>query len=173
MNRPDFDDYDVYLSPGDFYFGKDQGRVKTVLGSCIAITMWEPKRQYGGMGHFMLPSRGGSQGKVSSRNLDGKYADELLILFLNAIREADTHPHDYEIKLFGGGNMFPNVVKDTKCINIPSKNIYAARTLIAQYGFQVFAEHLGGDGYRNLIFDLSNGFVYLSFRSSSVDKKTG
>ncbi|MBL8511280.1 MAG: chemotaxis protein CheD, partial [Betaproteobacteria bacterium] len=49
---------DIFLQPGEFYFGDADTRIRTLLGSCVSITMWHPTRRIGGMCHYMLPTRG-------------------------------------------------------------------------------------------------------------------
>lgn len=49
---------DIFLQPGEWYFGEGNTRVRTTLGSCVAIVLWHPVRRIGGMCHYMLPSRG-------------------------------------------------------------------------------------------------------------------
>ena len=39
----------VLLGAGDFYFGSGHTRVSTLLGSCVSITLWHPRRRIGGM----------------------------------------------------------------------------------------------------------------------------
>ncbi len=92
---------EVTLQPGEFYFGQDDTIIRTHLGSCVAITMWHPEQKRGGMCHYMLPSRG-----HSTMSLDGRYADEAIQLFINEISKHPAPIHEYEVKLFGGGNMF-------------------------------------------------------------------
>ena len=42
---------DVFLQPGDIHFGGADTRIRTVLGTCVAISLWHPVRQIGGMSH--------------------------------------------------------------------------------------------------------------------------
>ena len=39
---------EVILQPGELFFGKEDVVLKTVLGSCIAITLWHPEQKMGG-----------------------------------------------------------------------------------------------------------------------------
>ena len=48
---------EVFLQPGEFHFGHARTRIKTILGSCVAITMWHPILRIGGMCHYLLPAR--------------------------------------------------------------------------------------------------------------------
>ena len=56
MNRP-LGGNEIFLQPGEFYFGDAATRIRTLLGSCVAITLWHPARMIGGMCHYMLPNR--------------------------------------------------------------------------------------------------------------------
>ncbi len=148
---------EIFLQPGEFYFGDRDTRIRTVLGSCVSLTLWHPRLLIGGMCHYMLPGRG----KPRPGSLHGKYADEALELLLREIRAAGTRPQDYELKMFGGGNMFPHLAAADDCRDVPCRNVVAGRELAARYGFAVKAEHLGGAGHRNVIFDLWNGHVWV------------
>ena len=155
MNKPAHV-IEIFLQPGDFYFGDANTRIRTILGSCVAGTMWHPTRLIGGMCHYMLPSRAGA----AADSLDGRYADEALQMFLHEIRAAKTRPDEYRIKLFGAGNMFPGVKnKGTHKSgpNVPDKNRAIAYTLVEKHGFKIDAEDMGGDGHREVIFDIWSG----------------
>src|SRR5690242_12661253 len=93
---------DVVLEPGQFHFAGSELRIGTLLGSCVAITMWHPRIRIGGMCHYLLPSRRTT--RPDQEELDGRYADEAVELFMREIQEAGTFAEDYQAKLFGGGD---------------------------------------------------------------------
>lgn len=170
---------DILLQPGEFHFGDRNTRIRTILGSCVAITMWHPKRLIGGMCHYMLAS----SPRRRIEGLDGKYGeDAILMFFAEAIRH-DTNPKDYVVKVFGGGNMFPahggHWPCDAKpcedvidgCRNVSCKNGMIGRALIKQHGMKIDAEHIGGAGHRNVIFDISSGHVWV--RQVQLLKRAG
>lgn len=70
---------DIFLQPGEFYFGDRETRLRTILGSCVAITLWHPRLRIGGMCHYLLPMR---RGHHDEAELDGRYADDSLTLRL-------------------------------------------------------------------------------------------
>lgn len=164
---------EIFLQPGEFYFGDKDTRIRTVLGSCVSIVVWQPQKLIGGMCHYMLATRG----KRKSGELNGKYADEAMEMFLNEIRAANTKPSDYQVKIFGGGNMFPKRDQHQDCSQCTPERAYldpirtchkvhcrnhqAAYYLVKNYGFEISAEHMGGDGHRQLIFDIWNGYVWM------------
>jgi len=148
---------EILLQPGDFHFGGGDTRIRTILGSCVSITMWHPTRLIGGMCHYMLPSRGRSR----SGKLDGKYADDAMALFLREITRHETRPAEYVLKVFGGGNMFPHHHKKAGCGDVASRNVTAAHALAAQHGFTIAAQDLGRAGHRQVFFDIWSGHVWV------------
>lgn len=147
---------DIFLQPGDIFFGGRDTRIRTLLGSCVAITMWHPGMQAGGMCHYMLPRALGGGREA----LDGRYADEAMELMLREIRMAYTEPMEYQVKLFGGGKMF-SMHQAVGAAHVGDKNVEMARALMKRHGFATHAEHLGGGGHRHLMFDLWNGNVWM------------
>jgi len=142
--------------PGDFHFGGENTHIHTVLGSCVSITVWHPLLRIGGMSHSMLPSRG----KPGNHKLDGHYADEAIELLLREIGKRNTRSSEYQVKLFGGGNMFRQSLAE-RPFNVAGSNIEAARALLDAGGFNIHAEHVGGSGHRRIIFDLRDGNVWV------------
>lgn len=147
---------DIFLQPGEIFFGDADTRIRTILGSCVAITVWHPKRRIGGMCHYMLPER--RRGKKVD-HLDGRYADEAMLLLIKEILRAGTNPYEYEVKLFGGGNMF--APREQKQISVAERNIEAGRALLKHHGFNVLVEHLGGRGHRQIIYEVGSGDVWV------------
>ena len=147
---------EIFLQPGEVYFGERDTRIRTLLGSCVAVTMWHPEMLVGGMCHYMLPKHPGKK----RENLDGRYADEALELMLREIRKVGTWPGEYQVKLFGGGHMFSahQAVSDD---HVGAKNVEMARVLMKRHGFSSCAEHLGGTGHRNIFFDIWSGHVWV------------
>ena len=169
MKKPDHI-VEIFLQPGDYYFGDRDTRIRTVLGSCVSITAWHPKRLIGGMCHYMLPTRK----RGASDALDGRYADEAMAMFLRDITAAGTRSGEYEVKLFGGGNMFPNANEqrtdckdklcnpiETTCRRVSCRNERTALVLANHYGLKIQASNLGGDGHRQIFFDIWTGHVWV------------
>lgn len=147
---------EVFLNPGELHFGKGMTRISTLLGSCVSITLWHPRRHIGGMCHYMVGTRQRSQ----KMPLDGRFGSEAFALLLQRIRSAGTHPAEYEAKLFGGGNM---VNGENGPMDIGLRNIEVGRSMLCQHGIVLNAEHVGGNGHRKLHFEIWSGHVWLAF----------
>ena len=149
---------EIFLQPGQFHFAGSDTRVRTLLGSCVSIVMWHEQLRIGGMCHYLLPSRAGAR---DDQPLDGRYGDEAMEMFMDAIRTACTRPQEYQVKIFGGGNMFPHYKRRQGDMNVPIKNALAANELVERYQLNVIGENLGGIGHRHLIFDIGSGSVWM------------
>ncbi len=146
-----------FVQPGEVIFADSSTRLHTLLGSCVSITVWHPMLRIGGMCHFMLSSRSGPRPKGS---LDGRYADEAVSLLLEEIERRETHPQEYELKLFGGGDQFATSIIDP-ALSVSTRNVETGQRLLSEHGFSVKALHLGGVGHRRLIFEIATGQVWV------------
>jgi len=155
----------VFLLPGQWYFGHTGATVKTLLGSCIAVTLWHPRRHMGGMCHFLLPSRLRTPDGV----LDGRFGDEALALLAHEIKSTGTKTQDYEVHLYGGADTMPDEVKVK--FNIGERNVEMAWGLIDKYGFQLQCVDVGGNEPRNVTMDLCSGQVVLRRGKAPVGGK--
>jgi chemotaxis protein CheD len=154
---------EVTLGPGDLHFGGGRTRIRTLLGSCVAVTLWHPLVHLGGMCHYMMPSRPATWHGNGARNgdveLSGRYADEALLLLLQRMREIGTPPEEYEVKVFGGGNQFSH--HPVGPIDVATSNVDAALHLLEHHGLTPTAMHVRGAGHRQVILDLWSGHVWL------------
>lgn len=148
---------DIIIQPGGFFFGGGYKRIHTLLGSCVAITLWHPQKRIGGMCHYLLPTRGSNQ-----KAPKGQYADESFEMFLNELRLANTLPKEYEVKLFGGSNMFGvnNYINTPNTIS--QQNIEIGKKLLRKHAFsQLTSVDVAGDYHRKIYLELWNGDVWV------------
>lgn len=141
----------IHLQPGDYFWGDENYRIKTLLGSCVAICVWHPTRKIGGMSHCLLPARGNDP----VPHISGRYVDETFDIFFAEMNRHATQRKDYQVKVFGGGNMFE--LPDKNGITVGEKNLQMMRLIMDREGMRITAQHVGGKGHRNVIFELWNG----------------
>jgi chemotaxis protein CheD len=150
------DRIDVFLQPGEYFVADDGFRIRTLLGSCVSITLWHPATRRGGMSHFLLPTRAI---RAPGDELDGRYADEALELIVRELSQAGVPLSQCEAKVFGGGNMFPGHPQASS-MPVGLRNGEAARNLLAVRGIAIASESLFGIGHRQIIFDVTTGDVW-------------
>jgi len=163
-------DSSIYLKPGDVHFGPAPGRLATLLGSCVAITLWHPRRALGGMCHVVFPD--GPAESEKAKDCDNRYARCAFQFMADCVAAFGTRAADYRVGLFGGGDMFADLTRDGFPA-IGELNVQRARELLAHHGFSVGHEHVGGRTYRRLNLDLGNGRVELAATRVQQSAKAG
>jgi chemotaxis protein CheD len=145
------------IHPGDWYFGDEFERLYTVLGSCIAITVWHPKLRIGGMCHYLLakPSAAYLKTRRDSHG-DFRYAS----VVLKAMKKTMQHygkMHEYQIGLFGGGDMFAY----SSAASIGADNIAHAQRWLQQEKLQPVQTDIGGNISRSLFMAIATGDIQI------------
>jgi chemotaxis protein CheD len=147
---------DIHLQAGDIYFGKAPANIKTLLGSCVSLTVWHAKLKVGGICHYLLvPTK-----EFKAQNLGAKVNDSyryalpsLEYLYRNMLKHAPAE--EYEICLFGGSNMYSHCVTPT----IGEKNIAFAQQWLKQHKLTVKKSDILGDISRTILFNLTSGQI--------------
>ncbi|MCQ4295762.1 chemotaxis protein CheD [Pseudomonas stutzeri] len=137
-----------FLMPGEYLFDQHPGPVATLLGSCVAVTLWHPRRRLLAVSHFVVP--GTTFDQDDTRTGEGVFER----LQQDMLRHR-TAPEEYRKGLYGGGTCLqpgrPN------SLQIGLKNIAFAREQFARLGWRVDDQQLGGMGYRRLTLDGRDG----------------
>lgn len=155
-----FDDPDlpmVNLHPGELFVAREPTIITTILGSCVSVCLYCPRRRIGAMCHGVMPSRDEKFQQDSFRFVDSSvsYMAEVLT------RGAEYHSRSTLVaKLFGGADVL-KVRGRTAALSMGTQNIAAARQALERQGIGISAERVGGKhGYR-LYFYTHTGEVYV------------
>ena len=143
----------VFLPPGELYASNEPRAVTTLLGSCVAVCLWDAELKAGGLTHFLLPEAT-PDGHPSPRF--GDIAVSMLIekLFMLGARE-----HTLCAKIFGGSSLLWSDHADED--QIGARNVRMARETLALMKIPVIAEDVGGRHGRKLSFDLATGEAWV------------
>lgn len=125
--------------------------IRTLLGSCIAVCLWDPVLHVGGMNHFMLPVASGSKDDADSTRF-GAYAMDVLIGELMMRCKADRRR--LVAKVFGGAHVVG--MKETEN-GVPQRNIRFIHQFLKDEGFPLIAEDVGGHSPRLVVFHTGDG----------------
>jgi chemotaxis receptor (MCP) glutamine deamidase CheD len=151
--RPTRSQPEVTLYVGDLYAASHGVLLKTLLGSCIAVCLWDPDTSVGGMNHFMLPRGCVSQAEDSSRF--GVHAMDLLI---GAIMKAGGDRRRLRAKVFGGGHVLGIAEAHD---SVPRQNIRFIRCFLRDEGLPLISEDVGGYEARHVYFQTNTGRAWV------------
>jgi chemotaxis protein CheD len=134
------------LHPGDVAC-VDRGEcLETLLGSCVAILLTDPRRTVGAMCHVVHAGR--AQGVPTRATA---YGDEALAEMGRLLRARGIDPQQCLAWVYGGGNMFPTRIGETAADgNVGAANFEWALGALHQAGIRVLGVALGGHAYRKL-----------------------
>lgn len=144
---------DLFLMPGQLYFGAQARSLRTLVGSCVAMTLWHPQRRIGGMCHYLLPSRSRS----ANMALEGTYGDEAVALLVQALQRAHTQSAEYDCHIYGGADTMPDQTGIK--LNVGKKNIEQSCKLVERYGFSLVGVDVGENMPRTVCLELATGAV--------------
>lgn len=143
----------IYLKPGEVFISKGPTLVSTVLGSCVAVTLFSPARRCGAICHAMLPENIGTEN-------DLRYVDAALQhIYAQLVRRGNIT--DLVVKLFGGAKVLDVGEVSSSRLTIGDQNILKAEEILAELGFTISARDTGGLRGRKLFFCTRSGDVYL------------
>lgn len=125
------------IVPGEFYITRHNEMITTVLGSCIAVCVYDTASGIGGMNHFMLPSMNG-QGISDNDyfNVCGRYGDNAMKNLLSGMLKHGAKRQSLKIKVFGGGQILASK-GDVGARNIEFINEYIAKKELVVTGMDV------------------------------------
>ena len=142
-------DEDVfYLKPGYIYIGSEKTAVKTVLGNCVSVCLWDDKLRYGGMNHFLYPF---TKDKKKATAKFGNIATKILI---KKMYQFGTKKENLVAQIIGGAKP-----ENTTGIDLGTENISIARKILHKEGIKIKSEDVGGHLGRKVVFDMNNGHL--------------
>jgi len=126
------------------------------LGSCIAISLYEPYKKVGGMIHIMLPD---SSIETNRSKLNPfKFVDTGVPLLYKKLFALGAKRGHIITKLIGGSN----VMDRNRFFNIGERNYTAIRKILWRNNILVKAEDIGGSKSSTVKLFLDSGKVIIS-----------
>ncbi|MBI5545922.1 MAG: chemotaxis protein CheD [Deltaproteobacteria bacterium] len=129
--------------------------VTYALGSCIGVTAWDPKRQVGGLLHYLLPLSSASPEK--GRERPAMFADLGIPLLFERMYALGCVKRDLVVTVSGGAC----INGDQNVFNIGKRNYTVLRKMFWKNDVLIAAEDVGGGLSRTVRLDLSTGTVKL------------
>ena len=134
---------------GQMTIGRDGEELRTLLGSCIGLALYDRRRKIGGLAHIVLPNARGN------RDRPGKYVDTAVPALIDKMEQLAGAELEITAKMAGGARMFSN----TLASNIGRQNIEACEHLLGQLGIPIITKHCGGGQGRRMTLNTANGSI--------------
>jgi len=133
---------------GNLSVTSEPSEITTVLGSCVAICLWDQRLGIGGMNHFKAPH------VPSKKKPSDMYGEIALKNLISGMLELGSRKGDLRAMLFGGGSV---IEKFEGQPNIGRENIRFAREALDVEGIPVQSFHTGHNFGRKIAFNSAEG----------------
>ena len=150
----------VSIHIGELYASKNPAIVHTLLGSCVAVCIFDPIKHIGGMNHILLP------GNVNMKDFTDstRYGINAMELLINMIMNLGGNRNRLLAKTFGGGHILGGISEED---GPGQKNIQFVLEFLRVEEIKVISQNLGGYDSRRIYFHTDTGDVFLK-RISSI-----
>jgi chemotaxis protein CheD len=151
----------IYLKAGEIHYSEQSVSVYTVLGSCLAVTMFHRRLGVGAICHGVLPECREKQRCCGDCPAPGKYVDCAIQWMVKRFKQNGMLLHDIEIKVFGGADTLNTGSGSRGGILVGKRNVASAMQVLQKEGLSILSIDVGGTSGRKLYFNTLTGEVLL------------
>jgi chemotaxis protein CheD len=137
-----------FLKPGYILVPETPTIISTVLGSCVAVCLYDRNRKTGGMNHFPLPST------RKPEEATARFGNVATLTLVGMMLENGSRVQDLEAQIFGGA--FHAGAGPT---SIGKENVKVARMVLARKRIPIVSEDVGGEKGRKIVYDTGSNEV--------------
>jgi|GraSoi_2013_60cm_1033757.scaffolds.fasta_scaffold48568_2 chemotaxis protein CheD len=142
----------VYLHPGDLYASPEPAKVMIILGSCVAVCLYNPRLAIGGATHFLLPTLEGEG------NLSPRYGNVAIERLLQELRLAGSKNKDLHAELYGGASVLQAFSSGANGL-IGEKNVRLAVETLSREAIPIMRRDTGGSKGRKINMRTDTGAI--------------
>ena len=124
----------IFLSPGSVYCAPTPSVVSTILGSCVAVCLWDSHLRIGGMNHYVLPHR-------ADEAHSPRFGDVAIDQLLEGMTRLGCHVASLRAKIFGGAAVLPFGASGE---TVGHQNVRIALDRLRHHGIPLLARRTGG-----------------------------
>jgi len=144
----------ISIHIGEYHASSEPAVIHTVLGSCVAVCLFDPIKRIGGMNHILLPGKA----DMSRFNEPARYGINAMEVLINRIIGLGGDKHRFVAKVFGGGHVIASISGNNA---MGEKNASFALEFLQTEGIRVLSRDVGGTDTRKIFFHTDTGDVFL------------
>lgn len=150
-----------FLYPAALFASKTPHMVTTILGSCVAVCMYDHVLHIGGINHYMLPLWNG-QGLASP-----KYGNIAIEKLLDKMLSLGCNKNNLQAKVFGGGEVIQTYNAQ---FYIGARNIKLAFDMLEELKIPIVGKSVGGKLGRKILFNTETFEVKQKYIEKQIQK---
>jgi chemotaxis protein CheD len=160
----------LYLKQGEMSILETPALVSTILGSCVAVTLFNARLGIAAISHALLPhcKQRTYQNKLTDLLANDcarcqeafKYVDCAVCMMVEAFSRFGIRPGETQVQLHGGARMFSSG-NQLSSLPVGLQNSAVAKKVIADHGLALSVCDIGGSAGRKIFFNTRTGGVSL------------
>ena len=156
MNESDLADKENthYLHPGNLFASSNPHVVTTILGSCIAVCLFDPTKKIGGINHYMLPLWNGEGLPIP------RFGNVAIKKLIEKMEMLGANKRTLQAKVFGGSSIHKTA---SGLLNVGLRNIDIAKDMLEEERIPIIGSDMGGSRGRRVLFYTDTGSVKMRY----------
>jgi chemotaxis protein CheD len=144
----------ITIHIGEYCASLEPAVIKTLLGSCVAVCLFDPIRNVGGMNHIYLPGRA----DLNRFDAPARYGINAMELLINRMLSLGADRYCLTAKAFGGAQVFSGISAE----NSPGPKITEfVWTFLEKERIPLISYDLGGANGRQVYFHTDTGDAFV------------
>lgn len=141
----------TYLHPGQLVVSASPSAITTVLGSCVAVCLFDPVARVGGINHFLLPHH-------VERERSPRFGSVAVPMLIEEVCRQGASRASLLAKVFGGGSILAAFRREGQ---LGEANVALALRLLDEASIPVLEQDVGGRAGRKVIFHTDDGTAWV------------
>ena len=142
-----------YLIAGKIFASSQPVAVTTIVGSGVAICLWDSESGVGGVDHFLLPEA------PPDDLANSKYGSAANQMLLRQVLHLGASVNCLKAKVFGGIQPAVKFGNSSQCLG--SRNVEIALKFLSERGIRIVEKQVGGTQGCKLVFQTDDGCSWL------------
>lgn len=142
----------VFLGTGELVFATSPCEVRTILGSCVGVALYDHRRRWGGVCHYLLATDPDLD-SPDTRSSSTRFGEVAIPALAQKMFRAGSQRRDLTAIVTGGALL----LDANEVFFVGEKNIRLANALLEQWNIRVIHRDIGGDRGRRLTFNTHSG----------------
>ncbi|WP_437738262.1 chemotaxis protein CheD [Sorangium sp. So ce1335] len=140
-----------HVMPGQIFASSEPTAVTTIVGSCVAICLWDATTGVGGMNHYVLPEC------PSPRMASARFADIACQRLLERLMELGASGRALQARVVGGACLISAFRE--RGTHLGAQNVDAGLALLRAGGIRITELETGGNRGRKVVFRTHDGAI--------------
>jgi chemotaxis protein CheD len=149
----------ISIHVGELYASKTPAIIHTLVGSCVAVCLFDSANQIGGMNHILLPGRA----DMKTFDAPARYGIHAMELLINKMMKLGADRKQFIAKIFGGAHLLPSISYEN---GVGRKNVDFVTEFLRNECVRILNQDTNGHESRRIYFHTDSGEVFLKRISS-------